>query len=336
MPLPPVVVEIGDAQLTPELRQTVLRACTRAVKEGECVDAEQSSTPEPRAVAILSWSDDGSVRIQVGLREPPRWRTRSLHFAAEDEPEEICTAVGFAAGTLATTLELGDEGEEVAAPPPATAAEPAAAEPAAAPGPTPPPRDARGAASPVGPTPPSEAREPESSRTPVRFTADVTVLGGTGVERDAPRLGPRVVVSLWGDRPWSLALRGDVAWVVRAPLGMSYLVAGGALGPGGYLGVGELRLTVRALLGADFIRAQVSDPVTGRSDEAGRWLGMGAIGGDVEWPCTSPARAVIGGEAVWPFGTTDVQVAGVAREAAVRLHGAGTVGIRLGATCSRR
>jgi len=170
----------------------------------------------------------------------------------------------------------------------------------------------------------------------VRLTADVTALGGTGVERDAPRLGPRVAASLWGDRHWSLALRGDMAWVVRAPLGMSYLVAGGALGPGGYLDVGDLRFTLRALLGADFIRAQVSDPATGRSDEAARWLGMGAVGGDVEWPCTSPARAVIGGEAVWPFGTTDVQVAGVPRETAVRLHGAGTVGIRLGATCPRR
>ena len=217
MPLPPVVVEIGDAQLTPELRQTLLRACTRSVRDGECVDAEESSAPEPRAVAILSWSDDGSVRIQVGLREPPRWRTRVLRFAEEDAPEEICTAVGFAAGTLATTLELGDEGEPGAEPPGEDAApgeRPADAAPADS------PRAATEGATAAAPTsappPPVEAPGPERSERHLRLTADVAALGGTGVERDAPRLGPRAMVTLWGDLPWSLSLRGDVAWVVRA------------------------------------------------------------------------------------------------------------------------
>lgn len=336
MPLPPVVVEIGDAQLTPELRQTLLRACTRSIKDGECVDAEASSASAPRAVAILSWSDDGSVRIQVGLTEPPRWRTRMLRFAPEDEPEEICTAVGFAAGTLATTLELGDDEEPGDAPPGEDAVSGAGS---AAAEPTEPPRPAavRAPAAPVS-TPSPPAKEPGSGRSErrLRLTADVAALGGTGVERDAPRLGPRATVTLWGDRPWSLSLRGDVAWVVRAPLGMSYRVAGGAVGPGGYVGFGDARLTLRALVGADWIHARVSDPVTGRSDGDGRWLGGVAVGGDVEWPCASPARLVIGGEAVWPFGTTEVRVAGVSREAAVRVHGAGTLGIRLGATCPRR
>ncbi len=336
MPLPPVVVEMGDTQLTPELRQTLLRACTRSVEDGECVDAEESTAAAPRAVAILSWSDDGSVRIQVGLREPPRWRTRVLRFAQDDEPEEICTAVGFAAGTLATTLDLGGEGEEGAGPPgedPAPDASPANAAPAV---PARPAAEVAAAAAATSAPASAKAAGTERAERRPRLTADVAVMGGTGVEPDAARLGPRAMVTLWGDLPWSLSLRGDVAWVVRAPLGMSYRVVGGAIGPGGYVSLGDARLTLRALIGADSIHAQVSDPVTGRDDGGGRWLGAVAVGGDIEWPCTSPARAVIGGEAAWPFGTTEVRVAGVPRDTAARVHGAGTIGIRIGATCLRR
>jgi hypothetical protein len=334
MPLPPVVVELGDAPLTPELRQTLLRACTRSVEEGECVDATGATPNESRAVVILSWGGDGNVRIQVGLREPTRWRSRTLHFAAEDDLVEICTAVGFAAGTLATTLSLGQEaGEEIEPPPGISVTDGAAEGPPKPPPPPPKPPSARSTARAAARTETSPRPALERPR-PVRITADLTALAATGVERNAPRLGPRASLALWGAGGWTLEARADVAWVARPPLGMTYRVTGGAVGAGGSLARDALRASARLYLGVNRLEATATNPATQERDEASRWLGLSSLGGELEWPCTQLIRPLVTGEVAWPFGTTDIVVAGSAREVASRLHLAAALGLRVGASCA--
>lgn len=292
------------------------------------MEGADSAEAPARAVAIVSVAEDGTVKIQVGLRDPARWRTRLLRFAKEDDPLEIWTAVGFAAGTLATTMERGEE-EEPPAPPEAAAAAPSAgpakaAPPAAASAPAP-------KRPPVLEAPGSPPPEPDPASFLPRMTVDLAAMAGTGIERGAARIGPRGMVTAWVGRFWSLGLRGDVAWVATPPRNMSYRVAGIGVGPGASWILGDVRLTLRTVFGVDQIQGKRVDSTSTQRD--GRWIGSVGLGGEGEWPCNSPVRAMLGVDAVWPFGTTDVVVREGYRPEPSRVHAGAAFGIRVGAAC---
>lgn len=308
----------------------LLRACTRSAAEGDCVDANAPQTEPPRAVVILSWEADGTVRIQVGLRDPPRWRTRVLRFSAGDEPVEIGTAVGLAAGTLATSPNLGEDAGETPDPPPEVAAalepSPSATLLPAAPAPSPP----AGA-----PPPPRAAGEPKE--TPAvnlrRPSVDLGMLLATGVEPNAPRVGSRLGTTAWVADAWSLSLRADLGWVLRTPAGVRYRIATFAIAPGYSWSHRELRVTVRPQLAVDRLDVSARDGNTGERDRAGRWLGSGGLGAEIDWPCRSWVRLVVASDAVWGFGATDVIVDDRLRPAPSHVHGAGVLALRVGGPC---
>jgi hypothetical protein len=69
-------------------------------------------TSAPTGVAIVSWHDDDSVRVEVGVQKRARgeWLSQELSFREQDQPEERWRATGLAIGTLVGEMRWGASG----------------------------------------------------------------------------------------------------------------------------------------------------------------------------------------------------------------------------------
>jgi hypothetical protein len=103
-----VAVEVSSPRALVELEQSLLAACSAGLRAGRCVSARDRTGPAD-AVAMVSWTEEGSALIEVGRAQPSgaEWLTRSVEFSPEDPPTERWRAVGFTIAVL-----IRDEGLE--------------------------------------------------------------------------------------------------------------------------------------------------------------------------------------------------------------------------------
>lgn len=101
MPLP-IAVEITPPDAPREHVTLLLAACARASASAECVPAAEAPAHGTSAVAIVTWSGERRVTIDVGLRTggKPAWVSRTLDFRTSDEQAERWRTIGFVVGTL--------------------------------------------------------------------------------------------------------------------------------------------------------------------------------------------------------------------------------------------
>jgi hypothetical protein len=338
----PIAVEITPPDAPREQVAVLLAACGRASADTECVPAADVSDAGSRAVAIVTWSGERRVVIEVGLRKDgrPEWRSRTLDFERVDDPLERWRTIGFVVGTLSRPeAELPPtpkaEGSESTLTP-----KPAAEPPKA----TPPARGRRANARPRANTPrrptpertasgavdvadEPEPERPRSPRSPATATLD---LGGVA--------GP----ALEGMRGGGLA-RGRLRWidVLGVVFAVRYLdrpigdgsfggrwITGSA-GVGVQLGSGELAIGGNVDGRAEYFEGRAA---LGAARAAlARWLPGVGVGLNGAWMPTSALGLFLGGDAAFMFGTTDLHVAGelVATDPALRFDVEGGVRVRL-------
>jgi hypothetical protein len=137
VPFPPVVVDISPPESPPELRRSLLEACSRAVKSTGCVERNAAGSTEGGITATVRWSGGGHVRLEVTLATSNQKVEREIEFAAHDALGERWRTTGLVVGTLASVLsrnELPSVGE-LPAPPETPTPEAKAPEPEPAPEP---------------------------------------------------------------------------------------------------------------------------------------------------------------------------------------------------------
>jgi hypothetical protein len=338
----PIAVEITPPDAPREQVAVLLAACGRASADAECVPAADVSSSGSRAVAIVTWSGERRVVIEVGLRTDgrPEWRSRTLDFERLDDPLERWRTIGFVVGTLsrpeADLPPIPDAEVSESNPKPMPATEPAKASPSAPPRPakarprsnTPPrPAPERAASDAGDAADPPEPERPRSPRSPATATLD---LGGV--------VGP----ALQGMRGGGLA-RGRLRWidVLGAVFAVRYLdrpigrgsFGGrwitGAAGVGVELGAGELAIGANVDGRAEYFEGRAA--VGAARAALARWLPGVGVGLNGAWMPTSALGLFVGGEAAYMFGTTDLRVAGdlVATDPALRFDVEGGVRVRL-------
>jgi hypothetical protein len=280
VPLPIVVVEVAPADADRALVQALVDSCNSAVPRGRCVleDSDRAEASAPTGVAIVSWQDANSVRVEVGVKKQARgeWLSQELSFREQDQPEERWRATGLAIGTL-----VGEMRWEQAPPQPEAAPEPQ-------------PDVRRPAASREPTTAPAAARPLES-----RSWLDAGPVAGPALDDGSFRVGafargafqlPKSPV--FGALSASYQVRPDdagdvdVSWTtVAAGAGYGFLGSGSALGF-------DLRLEAMW----HYVRVSARDPVSGESGSASSSLFGARAGGDASWTLARPIALMIGGE----------------------------------------
>jgi hypothetical protein len=280
VPLPIVVVEVAPADADRALVQALVDSCNSAVPRGRCVleDPDGAVTSAPTGVAIVSWHDDDSVRVEVGVQKRARgeWLSQELSFREQDQPEERWRATGLAIGTLVGEMRW----EQAAAP----------REPARRPQ-----SDTR---------PPAASRDPTSTPPAVRTIEsrswlDVGPVAGPALDDGSFRVGafargafqlPKS--SVFGALSASHQVRPDdagdvdVSWTtVGAGAGYGLLASGSALG-----------LDVRLEATWQYVRVSARDPISGDAGSAASSLFGARAGGDASWTLARPIALVIGAE----------------------------------------
>lgn len=333
MPLPPIAVEIAPSDSSPELRQVLLDACTRAVQETTCVESNAQSSATPVVVAIVSWRDANNVRLEVALRLERRWIVRDVTFGANDDPAERWRAAGLVIGTLASVVanggptaveseaqpapEVGSEqGVDSTAPPAETSPPPATTTPP----PPPPPAAAR-------PTTPSPAKTVAAqSTTHIRDTGERRKIAAEPLPPGWMELAG-IFGSALDSGPWraggelaaraiipTLPLFGSIGISVSTTLGRVTGVS--ALWTEMVAGLGyryELDgpFCLQGRLEGIAQRFSVSIADGEQAPTSGdRWIVGARAGADVAWWTWKNVGFVLGGTASWNSGTTEVRLGG--------------------------
>lgn len=175
MPLPPVVIELAQADQGSPNAAELVRACTEAASGSECRTGGAADEAGARAIVIVSWADGRQqARIEIGLSRDgkSRWVSRQLVFKDSDPEPERWRAVGLVVGTL-----VGETEREAEPSPPAPAPPPTSSPPAPAP-------------TPSAPRP----LAPASPERPPRLWLGVEGLGGPALDDGTWRLGAGVFV----------------------------------------------------------------------------------------------------------------------------------------------
>lgn len=284
-----VVVEIAPQEAPEALREALLDACTGAAQGARCVEGTPEEGDAADVVAIVSWRDAESVRLEVALRRKNEWVARDLDFSETDIEEERWRTVGLVIGTLGSVL-VNEDRSEPAPPPP----EP----PPAPPPPEPPPL----------PPPPRPMPSPESG--PRRGFVSLGATLGSAFRTGAPRLG--------GVLDGALLVHGRGREGFYATAGVGYaerLGRGGDVratwleGSLGAAFVRELGASVGVVLRADgFVeRFAASVDTGGAPSTASRVTGGARLGADLAWWPLEPLGIFAGGGARWTAGTTEVR-----------------------------
>ncbi len=287
MALPVVLVEIAPLEPPAELASTLIAACSQAMRSADCVLADEAHGREAWGIAIVSWRNEEETRVwvEVGQRgaERDRWRSRWVRFRVDDSREERWRAVGFTIATLAENTDASEEPHQDEPPP----------EGAPAPDRLPPP-DTDSAAPTAGTAP---AAPPNSTvrRSPIWI--GVGVLAGPGLENGSWRWGGTVRASA---APSTLPVFGTAS--ARASLGdhprsVSATWAGFTLGLGAVSTIGSLRMDLRGELLLENLRAVVTDPDTGRSDDGNQWTSGASVGAQAGWPAEGTIGLTLGADA---------------------------------------
>lgn len=97
----PVYIEMPPVQdaLQLECERALLDACSEAARPERC-ERVGSARPPSSIVAVVSWSGDLTIRVEVEERPLRRAAKRLLSFSEEDPFIEHCRAAGFVTGTL--------------------------------------------------------------------------------------------------------------------------------------------------------------------------------------------------------------------------------------------
>jgi hypothetical protein len=304
----PVVVEIAPPNAPLPLRQALLQACSRAVRDSSCLEAE-GSNEEPVIVAIVSWRSGTHVRVDVALRPEREWVVREMDFEATDAPEERWRTVGLAIGTLASAIVEPSKPATAApntAPPPNQKTEPAAPASAA---PAPPP--AAPAPPPIEARPDVPAETTETSRRHLEpfdgFVAAGLVLGpalnGTfpragGEVEGRLRVAPRLLYAALGASFAQSTAKFDGVRLsfFETWLGLALVENFGRV-TGALYGDGLVRLF------APELGSGGPGPRTGS-----RWLGGARVGVDATFWATRSLGAFVGAGGDWVAGATDLAV----------------------------
>lgn len=243
--LPPVVVDLGPIQSSPEAA-LVLEACNEAIASGVCITDDELAIEPPRARATARALDDAMrvVRIDVLLRGAPSRShlSRELHFGARDPAAERWRSVGLAIATLVGEGERARQEEarqtaeapraETPAPTPRTApTAPSGPEPASPPRPPITVRRAPSRAPEVRDSAPAEDAGPAPPPRRGWFIA-AGGLAATALEQSGPRWGglARGGASVWGP----LEVRVSIAYSepLAPPEGVGAYWLSGMVGAG--------------------------------------------------------------------------------------------------------
>ncbi len=201
----PVYIEMPPTQdvLQVECESALLDACSEAARPEHCERVRTAEAPSS-VVAVVSWSGELTIRVEVEERPLGRVAKRLLSFSPEDPFIEHCRAAGFVTGTL-LEASLRDEIAGDRAPP---APDPAEVTPS----------DATSAVAPGSPAPEGDASL-DAAR-PSMFL-DGGCLFGTG-PAGTIRYGPGFAVGVRLSSGLLLRVDGDmtfstVAFGNRAP-----------------------------------------------------------------------------------------------------------------------
>jgi hypothetical protein len=317
--LPPVVVDISAESSTPALVQTLLAACSEAVLETDCVLDSEAEAGPPSAVAIVSFGDELTVRVEVGVRfeSGQEWRARELRFAASDEVLERWRATGFAIGTLTGELREAEAAEQRVSPPAPGVAASASATAAPAP-----------ASSGVKDETPLDRATSEPPQK-LRYWSAFGLVFGPGF-RDGPwRVGGSARIGVAPAR-WPAHTSAAFSYAAR-PLGDDSVRAEWMTFSAGFglPVVTSQRFEAVIALEASLQRLVVSADVDGSRDSGSRWLGAG--GGALQLELGLAAGVAVFGRAQLDVlgGTTDVALAGRRVATNPLLAPTGSLGVRL-------
>jgi hypothetical protein len=293
VPYPPVVVEIAPPQSPPELRRTLLDACSRAVRESTCVEPSAAGPETPVAVAVVSWFGKAKVRVEVALRREQQWIVREIQFSERDPAPERWRAAGLVIGTLASVVSRGGElpaGKRSTAP---RESESPASEPSA------------NADLGVGTESAKRAAPPD-------VWLELVAKVGPGLDPGPLRLGPELGVRV-GLADLPLYASASVSYAeglersndVRASWFEGFAGLGAQRSLGGAF-VGLVHLEALAQRFAVSVSTQGSEAPAGGD----RFLGGVRIGASLGWWVSEPLGFVVGVHGKWITGATDVRVRG--------------------------
>lgn len=304
VPNAPVSVEIAPPDSKESLKAVLLDACSRTVRDTECVESAPESTP-PSVVAIVSFKAPENAHLEVALRSEQRWVTRDIRFADGDPPEERWRTVGLVIGTLASVLTRHEESPG------------APAAPAPAPG------------VPAPEAPPGEKDERE---TPSTSGPRAGWIGAGAVLGPALDTGPlRLGGELSGHLHLGSRVYGTVGGVLSQSLGRVQDVrssfqeafAGAAID---FDLQREWAIVGRAEAFVERFEPSVSEGST--APTAGeRWLGGARLGADLFYWGTAPVGFFLGASGRVASGATDVRAGGQFVGAATAVSGFARLGI---------
>jgi hypothetical protein len=301
-----IAVELPTADVASPGAQGLLDACTAGTQaRARCLlSADAAVEGDQIALAIVAW--DGPARtgahVEVGLRVgvEQRWRARDLSFSRMDPEPERWRTVGFAIATLVGDLIERQPTAPERRPPPA----------------------------PVAATQTSERPPPEPPRAPSPTSwLDAVVSADTGAAA-SPAFGAEVRLAHMLDRDrWFVtgAVQCGAQWLREDRL--SILRPAASLGAGVVaLQLGQrVRFTLRVEAVMQLVRVAGTDPETGASAQAVRWLPGLDQGLDATWMASRNIGLVVGARAAEATGAVDVMAHGqlVARIPAVDWVGEG-------------
>jgi hypothetical protein len=301
MDMSPTVVVMLPAEVAPPEAQTLVAACTAALRTGQCIVGSDGDA-DTIAVATVVLAGNDSVHLAVDVRAdastPARHPSRELVFKEADPIDERWKSVGFAIASLSGGGIETSTGEEApvestlrTVAPKATSAEP---KPASA--------GSVDRAIPVATVSPPLGR----ARVNARFETGPGIEGGPwrvgGALGAGYDLGTRVV-----------GLSALVAYA-REPVAVSNVgVSWLTLGAGASAALVFFRIEGRIGLsaGARFIRASETDPSTGQEQARSRWLPAGLADLSLKWPADGTLAIFSGVQGVALSGGTAVQSHGM-------------------------
>jgi hypothetical protein len=346
VPQAPVVVEIAPATSPAALRQALITACNRAVRDAECVEeSDVYGAGTPGVVAIVSWRDPAHAHVDVALRVERQWVARDIDFVPADAEVERWKTVGLVIGTLAGVVAQHAAPGAKSAVVPATGTAPSVgAAPAAGTAPMGPPgsasappatgatpsTDASAApdatttvvAPPLPPPPPEatprrvefEPDEPSPSpsrpRGPGGFL-DAGVLVGSALDKGPPRLGAELD-----------ARARLVAPFFYGTLGFGYSVGAGSVDgvhstfAEAFAGLAVLReerpfaFVVHADAVARRFGSSFDHAAPGLPSSADRWLGGARLGAEATYWALPSFGVFVGAAGDAMAGATDLSIDG--------------------------
>ena len=294
---PIVIVELpADAQSHPNVK-TLLKACTVALRRGECIPSSPDGEAPGRsteAIAVVTFvtSDRLQVLVEVGTQREgrPTWTSRQIVFRPEDSEAERWRSMGFTIASLVGALGI----------PEGSSTEPADTTPA--------PR-----AQPLAPAkivePPKREPRPPKPTQPGHFHAGARFETGPGLDNGAFGFGGAVLLGY--DLPGGVLAASALAASAARPgavsdVDMTWTRFGVGLTVAARLPL-DLEGRGALLVALERIAATEKDGASLAEETQSRWLSGVEVDVGARWPRTSPVGGLLGGYLVRLAGGTAVK-----------------------------